>query len=171
MMSCFNIRDFSQLVNRASIYEESLMENTTKYTDQKRRIQGIGTSVGGIGPAKRMAVGSFPPQMSQGRTSSNPPVLLQKNQTSELCKKCNCVRWGPCRIATGTCYRYGQFGHFNKDYVDKGVAQKPLVPTWVYSLIPEELEGGSKVVTSATPILGFEVLVLFIQGLPTLSYL
>jgi hypothetical protein len=37
MMSCFNIRDFSQLVNRASIYEESLKENTAEYADQKRR--------------------------------------------------------------------------------------------------------------------------------------
>jgi hypothetical protein len=27
MMSCFDIRDFSQLVDRASIYEESLKEN------------------------------------------------------------------------------------------------------------------------------------------------
>jgi hypothetical protein len=60
------------LVNRASIYEESLKENAAEYVDQKRRAQGTGTSVGGAGPAKRMAVGSFPPQRSQGRTSSNP---------------------------------------------------------------------------------------------------
>jgi hypothetical protein len=33
MMSYFNIRDFSQLVNRASIYEESLKENTVEYAD------------------------------------------------------------------------------------------------------------------------------------------
>jgi hypothetical protein len=45
MMSCFNIRDFSQLVDKASIYEESLKENATEYTDQKRRTQGTGTSV------------------------------------------------------------------------------------------------------------------------------
>jgi hypothetical protein len=61
MMSCFDIRDFSQLVDKASIYEESLKENAAKYADQNRRTQGTGTSVGGAGPAKRMAVGSFPP--------------------------------------------------------------------------------------------------------------
>jgi hypothetical protein len=67
-MSCFDIRDFSQLVNRKSIYEENLKENVAEYADQKRRAQGTGTSVEEAGPAKRMAVGSFPPQRSQGRT-------------------------------------------------------------------------------------------------------
>jgi hypothetical protein len=90
-MSCFGIRDFSQLVDKASIYGESLKENAAEYADQKRRTQGTGTLVEGAEPAKKMAMGSFPPQRSQGRTSSNPPALLQRNQTSELCKKCNRV--------------------------------------------------------------------------------
>jgi hypothetical protein len=76
MMSCFNIRDFSQLVDKPSIYEESLRENVAEYADQKRRTQGICTSIGGAGPTKRMAVGSFSPQRSQGCTSGNPPVSL-----------------------------------------------------------------------------------------------
>jgi hypothetical protein len=74
MMSCFDIQDFSQLVDKASIYEESLKKNAVEYVDQKRRTQGTSTSVGGAGPTKRMVVGSFPPQRSQGRTSSNPTV-------------------------------------------------------------------------------------------------
>jgi hypothetical protein len=61
MMSYFDIWDFSQLVDKASIYEESLKENVVEYADQKRRTQGIGTSVRGAGPPKRMAVRSFPP--------------------------------------------------------------------------------------------------------------
>jgi hypothetical protein len=104
MMSCFDIRDFSQLVDRALIYEESLKENAAKYTDQKRRAQEIGTSVRGAGPTKRMVVVSFPPQRSQGHTSGNPSISSHKNQTSELCKKCNRVHWGPCRMATRTYY-------------------------------------------------------------------
>ena len=84
MTSYFNIRDFSQLVDRASIYEESLKENTIKYADQKRRTQGNSTSVEGAGPGKRMVVVSFPPQRSQGRTSGIPPIFLQKNQMSKL---------------------------------------------------------------------------------------
>ena len=89
MMSCFDIRDFSQLVDRASIYEESLKENVAEYVDQKRTVQGTGTSIGGAGLAKRMAVGSFPPQRSQGHTFGNIsvpyyPVSSQRNQTSEL---------------------------------------------------------------------------------------
>jgi hypothetical protein len=43
MMSCFDIRDFSQLVDKAFIYEESLKENAAEYADQKRRTQGTGT--------------------------------------------------------------------------------------------------------------------------------
>jgi hypothetical protein len=61
MMSYLDIQDFSQLVDRASIYEESLKKNATKYTDQKRRAQGPDTLAEGVGPAKRMAVGSFLP--------------------------------------------------------------------------------------------------------------
>jgi hypothetical protein len=41
MMICFDIWDFSQLVNRALIYEESLKENAAEYADQKRRAQGV----------------------------------------------------------------------------------------------------------------------------------
>jgi hypothetical protein len=74
-MSYFDIRDFSQLVDKASIYEESLKENAAEYADQKRRTRGIGTLVERAGPAKRMAVGSFPPQRSQGCTCGNPPAL------------------------------------------------------------------------------------------------
>jgi hypothetical protein len=108
------------LVDRASIYEESLKENAAEYTDQKRRAQGTNTLVGEAELAKRMVVGSFRPQKSQGCTYGNPPVLSQKNQTLDLCKKCNCVHWGPCRMTTETCYQCDQFGHFSKDCMAKG---------------------------------------------------
>jgi hypothetical protein len=42
-MNCFDIRDFSQLVDRASICEERLNENATEYLDQKRSAQVPGT--------------------------------------------------------------------------------------------------------------------------------
>jgi hypothetical protein len=64
------------VVDRASIYEESLMENAAEYVNQKRRAQGTGTSVRGAELAKRMAVGSFATQRSQRCTSGNPPILL-----------------------------------------------------------------------------------------------
>ncbi|XP_059461853.1 uncharacterized protein LOC132190835 [Corylus avellana] len=58
MLTCFDICDFPQLVDQALIYEESLKENALEYVDQKRRAQGPGTLVGGVGPAKRMEVES-----------------------------------------------------------------------------------------------------------------
>jgi hypothetical protein len=64
-------------------------------------------------------------------------------------------------MATETCYQCGQFGHFSKDCMGKGVAQKPLAPTQVYALVPGELEGGSEVVSSTAPILEFEASVFF----------
>jgi hypothetical protein len=67
-------------------------------------------------------------------------------------------------MATETCYRCGQFGHFSKDCVSKGVAQKPLAPARVYALVPRELEGRSEVVTSTALILGFEASVSFDSG-------
>jgi hypothetical protein len=64
-------------------------------------------------------------------------------------------------MATGTCYCCGQFGNFSKDCVGKGVAQKPLALARIYTLVPGEPEGGSKVVIGTAPILGFEASVLF----------
>jgi hypothetical protein len=64
MINCFDIQDFSQLVDRELIYKESLKKNVTEYANQKKRAQGLGTSAGGARPAKRMVVRSFPPQRS-----------------------------------------------------------------------------------------------------------
>jgi hypothetical protein len=84
MMSCFDNRDFSQLVDKASFYEESLKENATEYADQKRRTQRTGTSVGGARPAKRMAVGSFPPQRTQGRTQLRRKGLKRRSSARSV---------------------------------------------------------------------------------------
>jgi hypothetical protein len=44
MMTCFDIQDFSQLVDRASIYKESLKENALKFSYQRRMAHGSGSS-------------------------------------------------------------------------------------------------------------------------------
>jgi hypothetical protein len=92
MMSYFDFRDFSQLVDRASIYEESLKENAAEYTDQKKRAQVTGTSIEEAELAKRMVVESFSPQRSQGRTSSNPTGWQPRLAISvdSLCEQRSC---------------------------------------------------------------------------------
>jgi hypothetical protein len=60
-----------------------------EYMDQKMRTQGPSALAEGVGLAKRMAVGSFSPHRSQGRTFDNPPAPLQRSQISKLCRKCN----------------------------------------------------------------------------------
>ena len=63
-------------------------------------------------------------------------------------------------MATRTCYWCGQFRHFSKDCIGKGVAHKPLVSARVYALVLGEPRG-LQVVTGTAPILGFEASVLF----------
>jgi hypothetical protein len=84
MMSYFDIWDFLQLVERASIYKESLKENAAEYADQKRRAQGPGTLAGWAKQAKRMAVGIFKPQRSQGCTSSNPSSTTEESDVRTM---------------------------------------------------------------------------------------
>jgi hypothetical protein len=49
-------------VDQASIFVESLKENAVEFAYQKRRADGSGMSFEGVGPIKRMVVGSYPPQ-------------------------------------------------------------------------------------------------------------
>jgi predicted mannosyl-3-phosphoglycerate phosphatase (HAD superfamily) len=59
MMTCFDIYNFSQLVDCASIYEESLKENGVEFVDKKRRTHGLGSSSGGARLIKRMTMGRY----------------------------------------------------------------------------------------------------------------
>jgi hypothetical protein len=56
MMTCFDICNFFQLVDRALMYEESLKENTTAFAQQRKRTFVPGVPSGGAGPSKRAAV-------------------------------------------------------------------------------------------------------------------
>jgi hypothetical protein len=47
MMACFDIQDFSQLVDRASIYEEGLKESLAAATEHKKRNFILGATFSG----------------------------------------------------------------------------------------------------------------------------
>jgi hypothetical protein len=84
-MACFDIRDFSQLVDRASIYEEGLKESSAAAAEHKKRnfIPGA-TSSGGMGTNKRMAVGGHqfqrPPLDRAPAAPQYRPQQSQQNQ-------------------------------------------------------------------------------------------
>ncbi|GLT69312.1 hypothetical protein SLA2020_414710 [Shorea laevis] len=129
-MTCFDIRDFSQLVDRASIYEEGLKGSSTAATKHKKRnFIPKATSFGGVGINKRMAIGGHqfqrPPLDCAPVAPQYPPQQNQQSQQTQngqalaLCRQCNRVHWGACRVGSGTCFKCGQFGHFNKECTAK----------------------------------------------------
>jgi hypothetical protein len=62
MMVCFETRVFSQLVGRASIFEEIFRENIAVIVENMKGTFVPGTSSGGAGSGKRMDVISKPSQ-------------------------------------------------------------------------------------------------------------
>jgi hypothetical protein len=80
MMTSFNIRNFSQLVDLAELRKRTSLQ---------------GVSSGGTGPSKRVAMGGQPFQQSlQGRAPDvhqNQPWQPQRSQAPKLCRKCNKV--------------------------------------------------------------------------------
>jgi hypothetical protein len=84
MIACFDIRNFSQLVDHTWMYEENLRENASVLTEQGKRTIVLGTSNGMARPGKRMAMSGQPSQWPpQGHAPIIPqyqPQQYQKNQ-------------------------------------------------------------------------------------------
>jgi hypothetical protein len=59
-MSCFEIKNFSQFVNRVSLYEECLKEYATSLAKQRKRIFIPRATFRGARSFKRVAMGGYP---------------------------------------------------------------------------------------------------------------
>jgi hypothetical protein len=124
-MASLDIRSFTQLVDRASLYEESLRETTVSFVDQRKRTFIQGSTSSGPGTVKRFASGSNQYQrLAQNRPVTAPAAPQQhqqRGQSHQPCRLCNKVHWGVCRAGTSACFQCGLPGHVIRDCPVKAV--------------------------------------------------
>ncbi|XP_035546600.1 uncharacterized protein LOC108993896 [Juglans regia] len=153
----FQIRNFSELVNKATIFERTLQRSVALH-EQRKRTTPTGYQSGmDQGPWKRR---------SEGSNSGKRPV--PSNQQPYQCRTCNQVHSGECRKGAGLCFRCGKSGHYirdcpmqnrsNQTFIPppqrnevsaRGSNQRPTAPARVFALTPGEVEGRNDVITDA----------------------
>ncbi|KAF5468684.1 hypothetical protein F2P56_012821 [Juglans regia] len=153
----FQIRNFSELVNKATVFERTLQRSAALH-EQRKRTTPTGYQSGmDQGPWKRR---------SEGSSSGKRPV--QSNQQPYQCRTCNQVQSGECRKGAGLCFRCGKSGHYIRDcpmqnrsnqtftppsqrneVSARGSNQRPTAPARVFALTPGEVEGRNDVITDA----------------------
>ncbi|XP_035547382.1 uncharacterized protein LOC118348916 [Juglans regia] len=153
----FQIRNFSKLVNKATVFERTLQRSAALH-EQRKRTTPTGYQSGmDQGPWKRR---------NEGSSSGKRPV--QSNQQPYQCRTCNQVHSGECRKGAGLCFRCGKSGHYirdcpmqnrsNQTFIPppqrnevsaRGSNQRPTAPARVFALTPGEVEGRNDVITDA----------------------
>ncbi|XP_035542104.1 uncharacterized protein LOC118344812 [Juglans regia] len=153
----FQIRNFSELVNKATVFERTLQRSAAMH-EQRKRTTPTGYQSGmDQGPWKRR---------SEGSSSGKRPV--PSNQQPYQCRTCNQVHFGECRKGAGLCFRCGKSGHYirdcpmqnrsNQTFIPppqrnevsaQGSNQRPTAPARVFALTPGEVEGRNDVITDA----------------------
>ncbi|XP_041009525.1 uncharacterized protein LOC121253605 [Juglans microcarpa x Juglans regia] len=154
----FQIRNFSELVDKATVFERTLQRSAAMH-EQRKRTTPTGYQSGmDQGPWKKRNEGS-----SSGKR------LVQSNQQPYQCRTCNQVHSGECRKGAGLCFRYGKTGHYirdcpmqnrsNQTFIPppqrnevsaQGSNQRPTAPARVFALTPGEVEGRNDVITGMT---------------------
>ncbi|XP_041020475.1 uncharacterized protein LOC121262126 [Juglans microcarpa x Juglans regia] len=154
----FQIRNFSELVDKATVFERTLQRSAAMH-EQRKRTTPTGYQSGmDQGPWKKRNEGS-----SSGKR------LVQSNQQPYQCRTCNQVHSGECRKGAGLCFRCGKTGHYirdcpmqnrnNQTFIPppqrnevsaRGSNQRPTAPARVFALTPGEVEGRNDVITGMT---------------------
>ncbi|XP_041027647.1 uncharacterized protein LOC121267683 [Juglans microcarpa x Juglans regia] len=153
----FQIRNFSELVNKATVFERSLQRSAALLEQRKKTVPQGSQSAMDQGLWKRRNNGS-----SSGQKQ------MQGNQSNNLCKFCSRAHTGECRRETGARFRCGKTGHFirecplrltdNKDpnphpsfqQANQGNNQCRMGPARVFALTSEDAENGNNEITGTS---------------------
>jgi hypothetical protein len=160
---CFEIRNFVDLVNKASIVEESVKKNAMAIVESRKRVAP---------PLNQNQVG-WKRRLNGGIQGVKPFGNTSSSANGTPCPKCQRPHYGPCRVGTNICYRCRQAGHFARDCPKQkgGVAplqignnRKPPTQARVYALTPSEAETENGVVTGTLTLFSGKAIILFDFG-------
>jgi hypothetical protein len=108
---CLEVKNFVELVNKASIAEEGLKETTKLKVNQKKRQLSQGPPLVGWGPSEEVALDS-----KLGHISGHKCQVSQKTPQGTRCPKCDRRHQGQCQVRASVCYQCGKIGHFARNY-------------------------------------------------------
>jgi hypothetical protein len=95
---CFEIKDFVELVNKASLAEDSIKKNALPMADSRKR----------TAPPMNGNQPSWKRRQNGGNQGVNFMGNRPASSNDMLCPKCNRSHQGQCRIGTNVCFWCGQ---------------------------------------------------------------
>jgi len=112
---CFEIKDFVELVNKASLAEDSIKKSAMAMMDSRKR----------AAPPRN----NSQPSWKRRQNGNDQRAKFEERRSapfnSMLCPKCNRLHQGQCRMGTNICFRCGQTGHFVRDYPKAKEGDRP----------------------------------------------